>query len=115
MGRGGCAVRGTHRRLFRAALSLRGFQAPWVSEGSLNGAAFEAYVQHGLAPSLRLGDRVVLDNLARHNHASIRRLLEARGSTVEFLLPCSPGFNPIELCWAKVKQALRAAQGAHLR
>lgn len=93
-----------------AALTLGGVQAPWVLEGSMNGPAFEAYVQHVLAPTLRPGDIVVLDNLAPHKHAVIRDLIEAREATVEFLPPYSPDFNPIELCWAKIKQALRAAK-----
>lgn len=93
-----------------AALTLRGVQAPWVLEGSMNGPAFEAYVQHVLAPTLRRGDIVVLDNLSPHKHAVIRNLIEARGATVEFLPPYSPDFNPIEQCWAKVKAWLRKAK-----
>lgn len=93
-----------------AALTLQGVQAPWLLEGSMNGPAFEAYVQHVLAPTLRPGDIVVLDNLAPHKHDLIRTLMEARGATVEFLPPYSPDFNPIELCWATVKAALRKAK-----
>jgi transposase len=93
-----------------AALTLRGVQAPWVLEGSMDGPAFEAYVQQVLAPTLRPGDVVVLDNLSPHKHAVIRTLIEARGATVEFLPPYSPDYNPIELCWATVKAELRQAK-----
>jgi transposase len=93
-----------------AALNLHGVQAPWVLEGGMNGPAFEAYVQHVLGPQLRRGDFVILDNLAPHKHAVIRQLLEARGAQLEFLPPYSPDLNPIEQCWSKVKQALRAAK-----
>jgi transposase len=93
-----------------AALTLHGVQAPWVLEGSMDGPAFEAYVQHVLAPTLRRGDIVVLDNLSPHKHAVIRNLIEARGASVEFLPPYSPDFNPIEQCWAKIKAWLRKAK-----
>ena len=90
-----------------AALSLQGVQAPWLLKGSMDGPAFEAYVQHVLAPVLREGDWVVMDNLAPHKHAIIRELIEARGAQVEFLPPYSPDLNPIEKCWSKVKAWLR--------
>ena len=93
-----------------AALTRRGVRAPWVLEGSMDGPAFEAYVQHVLGPTLRRGDIVVMDNLATHKHAVIRSLIETRGATVEFLPPYSPDLNPIEQCWAKVKAWLRQAK-----
>jgi transposase len=93
-----------------AAITLEGVKAPWLLEGSMNGLAFETYVEHVLAPSLRRGDIVLLDNLAPHKHAAVRQLIERRGARVEFLPPYSPDFNPIEQCWSKVKTALRAAK-----
>jgi transposase len=36
--------------------------------------------------------------------------LEARGVQLVLLPPHSPDFNPIELCWAQVKQGLRSAK-----
>lgn len=72
--------------------------------------AFDAYVTHELAPTLQPGDIVVMDNLSSHKSASVQKTLESRGARVEFLSPYSPDFNPIELCWAKVKPALRAAK-----
>jgi transposase len=93
-----------------AALTLQGVRAPWLLEGSMNGLAFEAYVEHVLAPRLRRGDIVVLDNLKPHTQAVIRTLIEARGARVEFLPPYSPDLNPIEPCWSKVKAWLRKAK-----
>ena len=93
-----------------AAITLEGVKAPWLLEGSMNGPAFETYVEHVLAPSLRRGDIVLLDNLAPHKHAAVRQLIERRGARVEFLPPYSPDLNPIEQCWSKVKTALRAAK-----
>lgn len=93
-----------------AALTLQGVQAPFLLEGSMNGPTFETYIEQLLAPTLKVGDIVILDNLASHKHEVIRTLIEARGATVEFLPPYSPDLNPIEKCWAKVKTALRKLQ-----
>lgn len=93
-----------------AALSLAGVSAPWMLEGAMDGAAFRAYVEHELAPTLQPGDLVIVDNLSAHKDAQARACIEARGAQVVYLPPYSPDFNPIELCWAKVKQALRGAK-----
>ncbi len=93
-----------------AAIGATGVQAPWLLEGAMTGAAFEAYVIHVFAPTLQPGDIVVLDNLGAHKRAQARQAIEARGARVEFLSPYSPDFNPIELCWAKVKPLLRRAK-----
>ncbi len=93
-----------------AALSLQGVCAPFVFTGNTDGAAFETYVAVLLAPELRPGDIVLLDNLSAHKQPVIRTLIEARGATVEFLPPYSPDLNPIEKCWSKVKAWLRKAK-----
>jgi Transposase and inactivated derivatives len=93
-----------------ATLSLDGVRAPWVFAGAMDGVAFRAYVQHELGPDLEPGDIVVLDNLSAHKDAEARAMIEARGAKLLFLPPYSPDLNPIELCWAAVKRALRAAK-----
>ena len=93
-----------------AALSLEGIEAPWVFEEAMTTIAFETYVETQLAPTLRRGDIVIADNLSSHKSAAARRAIEARGAQLVFLPPYSPDFSPIELAWAKVKQALRAAK-----
>ena len=93
-----------------ATLGWKEVTAPWIFEGAMNGVAFEAYVRSQLLPTLRRGDIVVLDNLSAHTGETIRQLIEARGARVQFLPPYSSDFNPIELCWSKIKTALRAAK-----
>jgi len=100
---------GTHYTIV-AALDWQGIQAPWVLQEAMDGAAFETYVQHVLAPTLSRQDVVLIDNLSAHKSARVRDLIEARGARVVFLPPYSPDFNPIELCWSKVKAALRSAK-----
>jgi len=97
-----------------AALGLRGVQAPWVWEGTMDTVAFETYVQQVLAPTLRRGELVLTDNLSAHKSVAARAAIEARGARLEFLPPYSPDLNPIEQCWAKVKEALRAAKARTL-
>ena len=93
-----------------AAIGLRGVKAPWIFEGAMTTLVFETYVEAELAPTLRPGDIVLADNLSAHKSAEAQRLVEARGARLEFLPPYSSDFNPIELCWSKVKAALRAAK-----
>ena len=97
-----------------ATLGWQEVTAPWIFEGSMNGATFEVYVRSQLLPTLRPGDILVMDNLSAHNGETIRQLIEAQGARLEFLPPYSPDFNPIELCWSKVKTALRATKARTL-
>jgi transposase len=93
-----------------AALGLHGVAAPWLFEGAMTAQAFETYVAAELAPTLRGGDIVLADNLSAHKSAEAQRLIDARGARLIFLPPYSSDFNPIELCWSKVKTALRTAK-----
>ena len=57
-----------------AGLRLSGMVAPMVLDGPINGDWFEAYVRHVLAPALRPGDIVVMDNLSSHKRIAAREL-----------------------------------------
>jgi transposase len=91
-------------------LALRGLVAPAVFNGPLDNVSFLAYVEQVLAPTLRAGDVVVLDNLALHKQPEVRAVIEGAGATLRFLPPYSPDFNPIEQAFAKLKAFLRAAR-----
>jgi len=75
----------------------------------MNGAAFLAYVQQVLAPTLDARNTVVMDNLPAHKVAGIRDAIEATGAKLRLLPPYSPDFNPIENAFAKLKALLRKA------
>ncbi len=97
-----------------AALTPAGIGPALTIVGAVNGPAFAAYAQRVLAPSLRPGQVVVLDNLSAHKGEAARRAVEAVGARLLFLPAYSPDFNPIELAFAKIKQQLRtAAQRTH--
>jgi transposase len=90
-----------------AALGPTGIAAPLVVEGAADGLAFAAYVREVLAPALRPGQVVVLDNLGAHKGEAARAAIEAAGCRLLFLPAYSPDFNPIELAFAKLKEHLR--------
>ena len=95
---------------FLAALRADGLVAPCVFDGPINGECFRAYVEQTLAPVLRAGDIVILDNLGSHKGVPIRRAIRAAGAKLFFLPPYSPDLNPIEQAFAKLKTLVRKAQ-----
>ena len=94
---------------FVGGLTSRGFLAPYVTDGAMTGAIFLAWVEQMLAPELRPGDTVVMDNLAAHKVDGIRQAIEERGAELRYLPPHSPDLNPIEQAFAKLKALLRKA------
>ncbi len=91
-----------------AGIRLDGACAPWLFEGPMDGEMFLAWMRQGLAPALRPGDVVILDNLATHKVRGVREAVEAAGGRLLYLPPYSPDFNPIEPMWSKIKQILRS-------
>jgi hypothetical protein len=88
--------RGKNQTLI-AAITLEGAMSqPMTLEGATDALAFEAYVEHFLAPSLGEGQVVVLDGLGAHRTQRVRDLIEARGADLVFLPSYSPDMNPIE-------------------
>lgn len=98
-----------HTTTFVGGLTLRGFVAPMVVDGAVNGDVFKAYVEQVLVPELRRGDAVVMDNLGSHTVAGVREAIEGAGCRLEFLPPYSPDLNPIENAFSKLKGLLRKA------
>ena len=83
--------------------------APMVLDGPMNGPAFLAYVEQMLAPTLRRGDTVIMDNLPAHKVAGVRAAIVGKGARLRLLPPYSPDFNPIENAFSKLKALLRKA------
>lgn len=90
-----------------AALTVDGMGPAMVLDGPIDTIAFRHYVERFLAPSLRPGQIVVLDNLSVHKDAAIRAAIRAAGCLLLYLPSYSPDFNPIELALSKVKAYLR--------
>ena len=89
------------------AISLKKVVALMTMNNSMDGKAFEVFVEKFLVPELWSGAVVVMDNLSAHKLDSIVPLIEAVGASVICLSPYSPDFNPIELWWSQLKSFLR--------
>lgn len=92
------------------ALSVRGLHGVQLLSAPLNQHSFGLYISPILAPQLRRGHVLVLDNLRVHYLTGVREWLGKRGVEVVFLPPYSPDFSPIEQAWSKLKTKLRTAQ-----
>jgi|SRR5215208_5632033 transposase len=98
-----------------AAITLEGAMGESMTvEGATDALAFEAYVEHFLAPSLCEGQVVVLDGLGAHRTEKVEELIEARGADLVFLPSYSPDLNPIEEAFSKIKHLVRKV-GARTR
>lgn len=92
-----------------ATLTTAGMGPAVQFAGAVDRPLFEQFVGEWLVPWLRPGQVVIWDNLSVHKSARARALIEAAGCRVLALPRYSPDFNPIELAFAKLKQALRRA------
>jgi transposase len=94
-----------------ASMTSEGMGPCMAVMGWTTKALFEAYVDRALAPSLRPGQVVVMDNLGAHRGERIRALVQARGCSLVYLPPySSPDFSAIEEAFSKLKTLLRKAK-----
>jgi transposase len=98
--------RGTNTTLL-SSMSLERMGPSVAIEGSMTKEVFEAYIEHFLAPTLRRGQVVVMDNLSSHKGERVRKLIEDRRCQLLYLPPYSPDLNPMEEAFSKVKRLLR--------
>src|SRR4028119_109187 len=97
------------------AISLKRVVALMTMDNSMDGKAFEVFIEKCLVPQLWSGAIVVMDNLPAHKRASIVPMIESIGAKVLCLSPYSPDFNPYafggakpyELWWSQLKSFLR--------
>lgn len=92
-----------------SSMTLSGIGPSLAVEGATTARVFETYVEKVLAPSLRPGQIVVMDNLGAHKPRRVRELIEERGCEFVYLPAYSPDYNPIEEAFSKVKNLLRKA------
>ncbi len=93
-----------------SSITLEGMGASMSIEGSSDTDSFGLYMREILAPTLKAGQIVLMDNLSVHTSKWVRELIEERGCQLWLLPPYSPDFNPIEEAFSKVKALLRRAQ-----
>ena len=79
---------------FLAGLRSHELSAPWIIDGPITRSAFDIYIETQLAPTLRQGDVVILDNLAVHKSEKAARCLQQRGAWLLFLPAYQSRFEP---------------------
>jgi len=89
-------------------------EATLLLDGPMNSATFLGYIERCLAPALRPGEIVVMDNLSSHKASGVEEAIERAGASVWWLPPYSPDLNPIEKLWSKIKSGLRRAAAGTL-
>jgi transposase len=97
-----------------ASLSVQGMGEALMLDGAADAEAFAIYMEQVLAPSLRPGQLVILDNLSIHLGSRVKEAIEAKGCRLVFLPAYSPDFSPIEEAFSKLKTFLRRV-GARTR
>ena len=90
------------------ALGAEGMVASMCVKGPVDGECFCQFIEQMLAPNLRPGQVVLMDNLNTHKSKRVEKAIEEAGASLIYLPPYSPDLNPIEECWSKVKTYLRS-------
>ena len=93
-----------------ASMSMEGMGPSLAVEGGTTARVFETYLERVLAPTLRRGQVVVMDNLSAHKGEGVRELIEGRGCELLYLPSYSPDFNPIEEAFSKIKGLMRKVE-----
>ena len=93
-----------------SSMSVEGMGPSLAVEGATTAVVFEAYVERVLAPTLRKGQVVVMDNLSAHKGERVKQLIEGLGCELVYLPPYSPDLNPIEEAFGKMKDLIRKAE-----
>jgi transposase len=90
------------------AIGLEGIRTGLSVPGAIDGDTMLFFVEELLAPTLKRGDSVFMDNNPIHKLDDIEDAIEAVGAWALFLPAYSPDLNPIENCWSKIKSLLRS-------
>lgn len=80
-----------------------------IVAGGVDRLTFTTYLEQVLAPTLRPGQVVIVDNLSAHTSPQAQEIVAARGCRLCYLPPYSPDYSPIELAFAQIKAYLRRA------
>ena len=93
-----------------SSMSVEGMGPSLAVEGATDTKVFETYLERVLAPTLRQGQVVVMDNLSAHKGERVREIIEQRGAELMYLPSYSPDLNPIEEAFSKMKGLLRKVE-----
>jgi transposase len=90
-------------------MTVGGMGPSLAVEGATTARVFETYLKKVLAPKLKEGQIVIMDNLGAHRPKRVREFIERKGCQLIYLPSYSPDYNPIEdeEAFAKIKNLLR--------
>jgi transposase len=97
-----------------SSITTEGMGASMSIQGSSDTESFSLYMREVLAPRLRSGQIVLMDNLSVHKAGWVRGLIEHKGCQLWLLPAYSPDFNPIEEAFSKVKNLIRRTKARTL-
>jgi transposase len=97
-----------------SSITTEGMGPSMSIQGSSDTQSFGLYMRNVLAPRLRSGQIVLMDNLSVHKGAWVRELIEQKGCQLWLLPSYSPDLNPIEEAFSKVKNLIRKAKARTL-
>ena len=112
-----------HRVSFISAIGQqRQFIAPIVFEGSCTRQVVEAWLEELMtvlpkdAQDKVLPHVIVMDNASYHKNGKLEHIAQKHQCQLLYLPPYSPDLNPIEQCWAVLKNQVKQAlsQGEEL-
>jgi transposase len=75
--------------------------------GAVEGVALETFLEKMLAPTLRPGDMVLMDNVNTHKGKKVEEIIRSTGAQLRDRRRYSPDFSPLEKGWSKRKGLLR--------
>jgi transposase len=99
--------RKTNRLSVIAALNQKKLIAPFRFEGYCDSEVITTWAKECLAPCLKSGQTVILDNASFHKASKIKAIVESAGCNLLYLPPYSPDLNPIEPYWGVMKARIR--------
>ena len=97
-----------------SSMTTEGMGPSMSIQGSSDTESFGLYIREVLAPRLRVGQIVLMDNLSVHKAGWVRSLIEDKGCQLWLLPAYSPDLNPIEEAFSKVKNLIRKARARTL-
>ena len=97
---------------FICGLRYDGVTAPFVLDGPMDGPHFLAYVEQILAPTLKKGQIVFLDNVSTHKVDGVEQAIEARGARSHFPAGLQPGLQSHRTTLRKAQIVLTQNEGA---
>ena len=97
-----------------SSVKYNGKTAYTVYQGGTTSSKFADYLKNVLAPTLHEGDIAIMDNMRTHHSKEVKKVIAGLKINVVYLPPYSPGFNPIEKMWSKIKSVLRKLKARDL-